>query len=196
MAVVRSVLGVGLLPTSAVDKHLIGAGEFGGLRPILSDRSVTSTPFAFLVDDEIQSVHKVRHQMDWRTKFLSNLGLKGVEPRRQTYNPIKCSESGCTNNSKYHGKCRTHATPGWHSWMNMLRRCAKGGHPRYAGRGIKVCKRWLYSFENFIADMGPRPSPKHSIERMDNNGNYTPGNCKWATSVEQMNNTCRSKRKI
>lgn len=74
----------------------------------------------------------------------------------------------------------------------MKTRCnyknAKDYH-RYGGRGIIVCKRWQ-TFENFIADMGIRPSPRHQIDRIDNDGNYEPGNCRWVTHAE--NNSNRS----
>jgi hypothetical protein len=76
-------------------------------------------------------------------------------------------------------------------WAHMKQRCydAKSKEYKYYGaRGISVCDRWLTSFPNFIADMGPRPSDKHSIDRVDNNGNYCPDNCKWSTVIEQRRN--------
>lgn len=87
-------------------------------------------------------------------------------------------------------------TPTWNSWRNMRSRCRDPHHisySSYGGRGIKVCDRWN-SFENFLADMGERPTGK-SIDRIDNNGNYEPGNCMWSTPGEQINKQRRRTRK-
>lgn len=85
------------------------------------------------------------------------------------------------------GKC----TPEWMAWSAMRNRCmnpSNASYRHYGGRGITVCSDWNY-FEKFLKDMGPRPSPKHSLERKNNDLGYGPQNCKWATRKEQCNNT-------
>jgi hypothetical protein len=90
--------------------------------------------------------------------------------------------------AKTHGLSYKH--PLWGTWKSMRTRC---NNPRainyhnYGGKGIIVCSRWD-SFENFIEDMGDKPTPQHSLERIDGKGNYEPSNCRWATRSEQNSN--------
>lgn len=85
-------------------------------------------------------------------------------------------------------------TPEFAVWLGMRWRCAPTAPDAtrrlYFGRGIRVCERWQ-AFENFLADMGERPSPTHSIDRIDNSKGYEPGNCRWATPLEQSRNSRR-----
>ena len=107
-----------------------------------------------------------------------------------------CGPSPLANNARRemsrsytkHGRTRS---PEYRCWGKMISRCYREHNSRYhcyGARGITVCDRWRNSFENFYADMGPRPSGLHSIDRIDNDGNYEPGNCKWSTDIEQQNN--------
>lgn len=77
-------------------------------------------------------------------------------------------------------------------WIGMKKRCyyhKTNGYENYGGRGISVCERWLHSFKNFYEDMGPRPGNKYKLDRKDNDGNYNPDNCRWATPKESKRNT-------
>jgi hypothetical protein len=95
----------------------------------------------------------------------------------------QCRSCGKT----FHGRSGTHL---YGVWSSMVTRCTNSNNhafPYYGGRGIQVCERWR-KFENFLADMGERPSTQHSLDRIDVNGNYSPDNCRWTTSEVQVAN--------
>jgi hypothetical protein len=131
----------------------------------------------------------------WKKSFINFYNDMGERPGElcllriddeKNFTPENCIW-GIKKGNTRHDMSRT---PEIRSWQHMKGRCYNENdkkYPRYGGRGIKVCDKWLESFENFYEDMGDRP-PRTSLDREDNDGNYEPGNCRWATSKQQSNN--------
>jgi hypothetical protein len=129
----------------------------------------------------------------WKTKKEQNNNRRphrahGVRP------PLRPTRTdGKPTNFKHGGV----GTPEYTSWTMMKDRClnpSSSNYPRWGGRGIKICLEWVDDFAAFFRDVGPRPSPQHSLDRRDNEGDYTPKNCRWATKLEQTRNRrpCKS----
>lgn len=125
--------------------------------------------------------------------------IEGANIRAGHSHSCGCAGSRRTigKRSLRHGHARRGgASREYRTWQGMIKRCT---NPRskdwenYGERGIKVCARWRFSFSDFLADMGPKPIGK-SIERINNDGDYEPGNCKWATRSEQNSNQRRNKK--
>lgn len=103
-------------------------------------------------------------------------------------------ESRAKSNTKHgHSFVGKHSTE-YNIWTSMTQRCTNiknDNYPNYGAKGIKICERWI-KFENFLEDMGQRPSKKYTLDRIDTKGNYELINCRWATSLQQNNNTSRN----
>lgn len=122
---------------------------------------------------------------------------RASELTRKSRPPIR--SCGCLGRGRHaaerarkHGGCsRSFRSPEHTAWVSMKTRCATSSgrtFRNYGARGIRVCDAWAADFEVFLRDMGPRPSAKHSLDRIANDGNYEPGNCRWATASEQIYN--------
>lgn len=138
-----------------------------------------------------REIRVVRHPVLW--ECLCDCGAITTKRRIDVVsgNTLSC---GCLRiESRQTATAKHHMTESkeYRSWCHMKERCSNPNEKmfhRYGGRGITVCDRWLRSFENFYADVGPAPSPLHSIDRIENDGNYEPGNVRWAVKSEQARN--------
>jgi|SRR6478752_562102 len=133
-----------------------------------------------------------------RCKCGKEIRVAGVSLRAGKTKSCGCYKvDGIRERSLKHGhQTQDNNSAEYRIWRHMKSRCYNPNverYPNYGGRGVIVCERWLNSFENFYADMGPRPTASHSIDRFpDVNGNYEPSNCRWATTTEQSRNTTQN----
>lgn len=144
----------------------------------------------------VVGLHSItNHKPRWKCKCDCGSALDVNGSNLKTGTTKSC---GCLQVDLVRGRLTTHGqsrrSPEYNTWSGMLARCRSKSNPAYSnygGRGVKACKRWL-KFETFFEDMGKKPTAAHSIERRNNDGDYKPSNCYWATKRQQALNTRQS----
>lgn len=135
----------------------------------------------------LEELPRLRGMRQWRVECECGKVLDILQKSFLSGGPR--TSCGCDKvQSNIHGLSKR---PEYRHWVNMISRCENPNTPwfkHYGGRGIRVCDRWRSNFENFFADMGERPSKRHSIDRVRVNGHYSPGNCRWALPKAQSRN--------
>lgn len=161
---------------------------------------LTGKRFGRLTVISFVELHKKNRSSVWQCKCDCGVEKNITSIRLLHTRTLSC---GCLRASQnptlrlIHGE--TKKTKEYRAWRNMKARCLnpqEQDRKLYKDRGITVCERWMHSFPNFLQDMGRAPSPKHSIDRINNDGNYEPSNCRWATAVEQANNKRNNKKRM
>lgn len=159
------------------------------------------------------------HLIDLREQRFGKWTVIGrhVRFRRKTYWPCGCdcghvgliwapsltsgdsTNCGCVRRKKLVARNGTHGLtshPLYQRWSGMIARCEdpnNSGYPNYGGRGIRVCESWRKSFKAFLDNMGEPPTPKHTLDRIDNDGDYEPNNCRWVTGKQNSRNTRKNR---
>lgn len=146
----------------------------------------------------------IENTAEGHTRWVCRCDCEGQkEIRANDLKSGKTQSCGCLQTETTRARSTTHGkTPRggrskeYTAWANMVQRCtnpAATHYCYYGAKGVLISPRWLASFEHFLEDVGEKPSPKHSLDRIDVNGHYEPGNCRWVTHTVQMNNTRRNR---